>query len=537
MPSLAMHTASKTRAKKKSSKKSQTTKKQQKSGKRQYLSSPPNHNHFEGVKPLKQYSNQLTTLPEFIGNRSPFHETMSRHCVMPICARQLINFQFNLPAEYVQDIRRSLRTKHKASASSKPKDTSPHRLLHIRLFDLAETRHVDWDPDLLHLKINRKDVRIPPLLSSKSKSKSKAAHKANTVDPLRLVQPLDISKHAEHTMSFEIACHKSVFYGGMYSLTHSDLVSNFQIQTNPCFVNSDLTAASIEIVNLLSVDQIAARVIQRSDLASKLHALAQTQSQSQTGTKSAQKCKICGCGDNLSRCSRCKATWYCSRAHQQEDWAEHHLGCQPFDELSRLKLPSSSAAAGQLADAEGDDIVCREIAVSIRDPLSLCRIAIPVRGTGCRHPQCVDLRTFLDYCHHTKSWQCPICMQPLRYKALVVDQGMLRIIGEVAPDIDQVRLNPDDYSYKVVTLDDQRLSDGMLKAETGAASSSGTPCSQSVNGKKRKFGEIELSSSDDEDVDHKKAKATGTERKRTKTNRHADVTGSRPKQVDVIVLD
>eukprot|EP01084_Bolivina_argentea_P168811 292670_1 len=88
----------------------------------QHHTSPPNHNFIPKVpKPPKQsftvqqqqYSNKLTTDPQFLGNRSPFYETVSRHCVMPICQKQLINFQFNLPKRYVDDIRRSLMTPNK----------------------------------------------------------------------------------------------------------------------------------------------------------------------------------------------------------------------------------------------------------------------------------------------------------------------------------------------------------------------------------------------------------------------------------------
>merc|ERR1711971_355330 len=202
------------------------------------------------------------------------------------------------------------------------------------------------------------------------------------------IQPLDISKHSLSTMSFEIHCLLNAFYG----------------------------AASIEIVNCLSVDEIAARVIQRSELASTLHAIS-----ANPNCARQQQCKICAKTENLSRCSRCKAVWYCSREHQESDWTAHHLGCLPFEQLMRYKLKNNQK---QQSELHSDDIICDEIKVSVEDPLSLCRIRIPIRGIDCCHPQCIDLTTYLSYCHNVGRWQCPICMNALPFDNLVVDASM-----------------------------------------------------------------------------------------------------------------
>ncbi|KAI4469124.1 egl nine -related [Holotrichia oblita] len=39
-------------------------------------------------------------------------------------------------------------------------------------------------------------------------------------------------------------------------------------------------------------------------------------------------CEVCGSGENLLRCARCKITHYCSRAHQKQDWKKHKTVCQ-----------------------------------------------------------------------------------------------------------------------------------------------------------------------------------------------------------------
>ena len=195
-------------------------------------SSPTNNNHHHHTiptpKPLtaeqqrtQHYSDQLTSNPSFLGNRSPFYETVSRHCVMPICQKQLINFQFNLPPNYVGDIKNGLRSKKRRKCNHD--NSTTQRVLHIRLFNLSTTKHVEWNPDYFKLRINDKSIKM--LSSNKQKKKNKMGSKSKG---FRFIQPLDISKYASSTMSFEIRCLLNIFHG----------------------------AASIEIVNVLTVDEV-----------------------------------------------------------------------------------------------------------------------------------------------------------------------------------------------------------------------------------------------------------------------------------------
>lgn len=329
------------------------------------------------------------------------------------------------------------------------------------------------------VSVNKQTVKMPPLQKHKDKKSKKK--KARKMEAFRFIQPLDISSHAMNCMTFEIACHKAVFHGAA-SIEIVNLLTVDQVPflSPSLFPDFDILAflhssnfivfcffnfLFFQFFNFLIFDwyQIALRVEGTSRLASNLHSISEGNGSNKSNGGAngengpSQKCKICGKSENLSRCSRCKATWYCSRAHQEEDWTEHCLGCKPYEELNRLRLQHHDVRS---KDSEDDDhIICDEIKVSIRDPLSLCRIQIPIRGTGCHHPQCVDLKTYLNYCHHTKTWQCPICMQPLMPNDLAVDHSMARIIKEVSSEVDQVRLNPDDYSYKVVCTRNMRFFD------------------------------------------------------------------------------
>merc|ERR1711933_248267 len=164
-----------------------------------------------------------------------------------------------------------------------------------------------------------------------------------------------------------------------------------------------------------------------------------------------KKCAICGKTSDLLRCSRCKSVWYCGTKHQAKDWPFHQTICSPTDLKGKLKSIS-------FKQSDDDDVVCGETKVSLRCPLSICRINIPIRGTECTHPQCVDLNTFLAFSHRTGTWQCPVCLKPVKFNQIVIDNEMKEILAQTDDDIDLVRLYPNG-SFKAITLSEQREED------------------------------------------------------------------------------
>lgn len=122
-----------------------------------------------------------------------------------------------------------------------------------------------------------------------------------------------------------------------------------------------------------------------------------------------------------------------------------------FDKLKVLHFLSDTKDIKAMAN--NSDVICSESRISLKDPLSLCRIKIPVRGVNCLHPQCMDLETFLNFSKHCKLWQCPTCMKSLQSEMLLVDYDMKQILQETDENIDLVRLFPDQ-NYRIITLEE-----------------------------------------------------------------------------------
>jgi len=81
--------------------------------------------------------------------------------------------------------------------------------------------------------------------------------------------------------------------------------------------------------------------------------------------------------------------------------------------------------------------------LSMRCPLSYQRIQTPVKSRYCKHAQCFDLKSFVEYCHQQQLWQCPVCFQQSPFKDLVRDESFEKILHSVGEDTMQVIMHTD----------------------------------------------------------------------------------------------
>lgn len=72
--------------------------------------------------------------------------------------------------------------------------------------------------------------------------------------------------------------------------------------------------------------------------------------------------------------------------------------------------------------ANDPDIVVESTIMSLKDPVSGSRIAVPCRSDICSHHQCFDAESFLLLQEQAPTWICPICNKVVSFDGLVVDQ-------------------------------------------------------------------------------------------------------------------
>lgn len=109
------------------------------------------------------------------------------------------------------------------------------------------------------------------------------------------------------------------------------------------------------------------------------------------------------------------------------------------EEQLNVSHPSTDNAMND----DNDLVMSEDEIITLNDPLFLTRIETPCRGKDCKHKTCFDLSNYLEYCHSSNAWNCPVCDKPLRYEDLICDDNIEKIINEVDPEIDKVMLHGD----------------------------------------------------------------------------------------------
>jgi hypothetical protein len=100
---------------------------------------------------------------------------------------------------------------------------------------------------------------------------------------------------------------------------------------------------------------------------------------------------------------------------------------------------------------DDDDVMVHDVQViPLKDPVSMDRIEIPVKGRTCVHRTVFDLSTYLHFGHSSHSWNCPCCDKPLPFVNLIVDDIMDKIVNEVDQSAEKIILHIDG-SYEVPT--------------------------------------------------------------------------------------
>lgn len=90
-------------------------------------------------------------------------------------------------------------------------------------------------------------------------------------------------------------------------------------------------------------------------------------------------------------------------------------------------------------DSNDDDIQTISAVLSLKCPLSYCRINIPVRSIQCDHMECFDALSYLQLQQQATTWSCPICNKSVDFSSLRVDEYVQEILQSTALyDIDHI---------------------------------------------------------------------------------------------------
>uniref|UniRef100_A0A6A7G806 SUMO/Smt3 ligase n=1 Tax=Hirondellea gigas TaxID=1518452 RepID=A0A6A7G806_9CRUS len=336
---------------------------------------------------------QLCKHAKFMEKRSPFFVVNTVLDQVSVIVSRKSRLSFVLNSEVLNALRRKNRSQQ----------------IHLRLFSANPFSPFGWNQVRISVKVNDTFVPIDSRVTNTGIKKK----------GIQIIRPLDITTQVV-----------TFIQPNLYSLP---------IRVDLSCETPFNGIAVAEIVRIRSTQEVVNDVV-TPDVESRLGT---------NRTKPPKVCEFCGAQNDLLRCSRCKNTWYCGQNHQSQHWELHSLVCKPPRIASLVKAVVPSMNENE------DEILVVDSRVCLRCPLSVGRIKIASKGSKCSHPQCFDLATFLEFCHMTGIWQCPICTNRLPFSELEIDVVMNKILLEVPEEIYQVRLLPNG-EYAVVSLEEEK---------------------------------------------------------------------------------
>ncbi|KAK9326384.1 hypothetical protein V1517DRAFT_311618 [Lipomyces orientalis] len=119
----------------------------------------------------------------------------------------------------------------------------------------------------------------------------------------------------------------------------------------------------------------------------------------------------------------------------------HHIEIDDAkDQILKTIRPQETDRNGD----DGDDIQCltSSYKLTLKCPLSMKRMKLPVRSVRCKHATCFDLYNFLEISR--ASWKCPICLGISTPPLLAVDNFVKWMIENTGENVKSVTIYPDE---------------------------------------------------------------------------------------------
>lgn len=125
-------------------------------------------------------------------------------------------------------------------------------------------------------------------------------------------------------------------------------------------------------------------------------------------------------------------------------WTDYRRDKESRGELQAGQSDFEMAKQGVKKFLDGSDgITLSSMKVSLRCPLALIRMEIPVKGRLCHHVQCFDLGSFLEYSRRSCKFECPVCNKPTCHPTNLVKSPYIEHALKMFPDCDDVEIVKD----------------------------------------------------------------------------------------------
>jgi E3 SUMO-protein ligase PIAS1 len=133
-----------------------------------------------------------------------------------------------------------------------------------------------------------------------------------------------------------------------------------------------------------------------------------------------------------------------TKRHTYVVYLARHIAPEALlEKIKRGPVITKQSVLDDMKRANADpDIEATATRMSLKDPISIVRISVPVRGTVCTHIQCFDGTSFLQMMEQAPQWNCPICQKTLSFQSLCVDKYFEEILQNTQRTVEQVDVEP-----------------------------------------------------------------------------------------------
>ncbi|KAM0719224.1 hypothetical protein Q7P37_005129 [Cladosporium fusiforme] len=131
-------------------------------------------------------------------------------------------------------------------------------------------------------------------------------------------------------------------------------------------------------------------------------------------------------------------------------------------------IPKQQVIEEMIRKNADPDIAATSAKMTLKDPVSITRITMPIRSTVCQHTQCFDGRFFMELQEQAPTWQCPICAKTVSFESLCVDKYFEEILNTTSKSIEQVTIEPNG-AWSVEQEDEDKGKSNQAKGEARAA--------------------------------------------------------------------